>query len=100
MSLRLIPWLAAGNSPPLAITNPLPRLCGGKGRVRGVRWERVPLRGPDLHAGKIMAQDHWLLNRARQLRREQAPAEALLWSKLRDRRFEGFKFRRQTPIRE
>ena len=45
-----------------------------------------------------MRGDRWLLNRARQLRREQAPAEALLWSKLRDRRFEGFKFRRQTPI--
>ncbi|MCG3197115.1 MAG: hypothetical protein GHCLOJNM_01599 [bacterium] len=34
----------------------------------------------------------------RQLRREQTDAEQLLWSLLRDRRFLGFKFRRQHPI--
>ena len=35
------------------------------------------------------------LRRARQLRREMTPAETLLWSRLRARRLEGFKFKRQ-----
>jgi len=35
---------------------------------------------------------------ARALRREQTNAESLLWLKLRSRRLEGFKFRRQHPI--
>ncbi|RRQ22975.1 endonuclease domain-containing protein [Thiohalobacter thiocyanaticus] len=38
------------------------------------------------------------LNHARQLRSEQIPAEQRLWYHLRDRRFPGFKFRRQKPI--
>lgn len=37
------------------------------------------------------------LKRRRQLRRDQTPAEKVLWYILRDRRFEGFKFRRQHP---
>lgn len=36
--------------------------------------------------------------RARALRQSQTDAEALLWSKLRDRRLLGLKFRRQRPI--
>jgi very-short-patch-repair endonuclease len=36
--------------------------------------------------------------RARQLRREQTDAEAKLWSYLRNRQLDGFKFRRQHPI--
>jgi very-short-patch-repair endonuclease len=40
----------------------------------------------------------WLLNRARELRREQTPTEAILWRTLRGRRFAGFKFRRQIPL--
>ena len=35
---------------------------------------------------------------ARELRAELTEAERLLWRKLRDRRFEAWKFRRQTPI--
>ena len=35
---------------------------------------------------------------ARQLRRPQTPAEQRLWSRLRDRRLRGYKFRRQHPI--
>jgi very-short-patch-repair endonuclease len=38
-----------------------------------------------------------LLVFARKLRKEQTDAEKLLWSLLRDRRFCGFKFRRQYP---
>jgi very-short-patch-repair endonuclease len=35
---------------------------------------------------------------ARHLRRNSSDAERLLWSRLRDHRFSGFKFRRQEPI--
>ncbi len=38
------------------------------------------------------------LARARQLRRSSTEAEKLLWSRLRDRRLEGFKFRRQVWV--
>ena len=37
-------------------------------------------------------------NFARHLRREQTSVEYKLWLALRDRRFHGFKFRRQQPI--
>src|SRR5437867_9586431 len=36
-----------------------------------------------------------LVNRARELREQQTPAEALLWQLLRNRQLIGFKFRRQ-----
>ena len=36
--------------------------------------------------------------RAKELRQEQTPAEVLLWTKLRNRQFEGLKFRRQHPV--
>jgi very-short-patch-repair endonuclease len=35
---------------------------------------------------------------ARKLRREQTDVERKLWLALRDRQFDGFKFRRQQPI--
>jgi very-short-patch-repair endonuclease len=41
---------------------------------------------------------HHLIIRSRQLRREQTDAERFLWETLRDRRFEGFRFRRQFII--
>jgi adenine-specific DNA-methyltransferase len=37
------------------------------------------------------------LKRARQLRKHMTPTERLVWSKLRNRRFAQFKFRRQVP---
>lgn len=36
--------------------------------------------------------------RANELRRAATPPEQVLWSRLRDRRLDGFKFRRQHPI--
>jgi adenine-specific DNA-methyltransferase len=39
-----------------------------------------------------------LRDNARRLRREQTDAERKLWSRLRDRRLGGAKFRRQHPI--
>jgi len=38
------------------------------------------------------------LSHARRLRREQTPQETILWSRLRDRRLDGMKFRRQYPV--
>ncbi len=38
------------------------------------------------------------IERARQLRRVETWAERLMWRWLRDRRFRGYKFRRQHPI--
>ena len=40
----------------------------------------------------------WRVDAARRLRREQTDAERVLWFRLRDRRLNGLKFRRQTPI--
>jgi len=37
-------------------------------------------------------------SRSRRLRKDQTPAERLLWQKLRDRRLNGYKFVRQEPI--
>ena len=42
--------------------------------------------------------DDTLLGRARNMRRAPTDAERALWHILRDRRFSGFKFRRQVPI--
>ena len=36
--------------------------------------------------------------RARELRQRQTPAEAALWERLRGRRLDGLKFKRQHPI--
>ena len=39
-----------------------------------------------------------LLTHARTMRKEQTNVEALLWSILRNRKFGGYKFRRQVPF--
>jgi very-short-patch-repair endonuclease len=38
------------------------------------------------------------LDRAKELRGNQTDAEKFVWRQLRNRRFEGFKFRRQVPL--
>jgi very-short-patch-repair endonuclease len=45
-----------------------------------------------------MAVDRRLIEFARQMRREPTPAEEVLWRLLRNRRFAGWKFRRQHPL--
>src|SRR4051794_23000275 len=45
-----------------------------------------------------MKRNRLLRDRSRQLRKDQTPAEARLWRELRNRRFVGFKFRRQHAI--
>ena len=42
--------------------------------------------------------DTEMQNRSKNLRKNQTPAERLLWSKLRSRQRSGCKFRRQHPI--
>ena len=45
-----------------------------------------------------MSRDPDRRDRARRLRRAMTPAESVLWKHLRDRRFDGLKFRRQHPV--
>src|SRR5882724_8108381 len=45
-----------------------------------------------------MASDGKCIERARALRQCEVPAEAILWTGLRNRTMGGFKFRRQHPI--
>ncbi|ATS18944.1 hypothetical protein BRW62_09545 [Parathermosynechococcus lividus PCC 6715] len=52
----------------------------------------------DTVAGKLRQIPRALLERARELRLEQTPAEQLLWECLRDRKLNNFKFRRQHNI--
>lgn len=46
----------------------------------------------------MRGSDEFTTQRARALRRTDNDAEALLWSELRNRRLNGFKFVRQEPI--
>jgi very-short-patch-repair endonuclease len=54
-------------------------------------WEKVPDRADE---GAVANQ----ANRARALRRNSTEVEKRLWGLLRDRRFVGYKFRRQVPV--
>ncbi len=46
----------------------------------------------------LLPKDPRTLKRARRLRAEMSEEERILWMLLRDRRFSGFKFRRQVPL--
>jgi len=52
-------------------------------------WERAGVR----------AMSKGLTDTARMLRKNQTDAERALWQRLRNRRLQGVKFRRQVPIR-
>jgi very-short-patch-repair endonuclease len=57
------------------------------------------VRGPVVRGPKSTGQVREHLRRyARRLRRDQTDAERKLWSRLRDRRLSGVRFRRQHPI--
>ena len=45
-----------------------------------------------------MAVPWYVWELCRELRRRQTPAEEILWQCLRDRRLDGYKFRRQHPL--
>jgi adenine-specific DNA-methyltransferase len=52
------------------------------------------------HKGAVvrLVKSERTLERARRLRRDMSDEERILWMLLRDRRFQGFKFRRQAPL--
>ena len=55
------------------------------------------------HPGQVECRYHalmsdWQKHRARELRSQMTDAERCLWNVLRERKIEGFKFRRQQPI--
>lgn len=52
----------------------------------------------DTDAMKRLVKSEGALVRARKLRRAMSDEERILWMLLRDRRFAGFKFRRQVPL--
>jgi very-short-patch-repair endonuclease len=47
---------------------------------------------------RIRGASRSIQEQARQLRKEMTPAEQILWDRLRGRRFQGLKFRRQHPL--
>lgn len=67
--------------------SPLP-----EGEGLGVRADITRLAGRNRQISKV------LLERARELRKQQTPAEEILWECLRDRRLLNTKFRRQHNI--
>ena len=75
-------WRSASHDPHPASGHPLPV---GEG-------ERSHYRGGFDFAG--------MLEKARELREKQTPAEQVMWELLRDRRYAGLKFRRQHQIGE
>jgi very-short-patch-repair endonuclease len=63
--------------------------------------EKVALaqQGSDEGAARVtQGRKELMLDRARQQRRNNVTAEAIIWRNLRARRHEGFKFRRQVPL--
>ena len=71
---------------------------------RGWRWEREWMSEAAciVRPMRTIAVSKWrrpfVAARAKELRRDQTPAEALLWEELRRRRFPGHRFRRQHPM--
>ena len=55
---------------------------------------------PDFAKTRLNSPSQWhrLKVKARELRKEPTPAEALLWERLRRKQLIGFRFRRQHPI--
>ena len=66
------------------------------GSLSGQREREQPAAAPE--SGSLSRLRERAGVRARELRKSQTDAEALLWHHLRDRRFMGLKFRRQRPI--
>jgi type I restriction enzyme R subunit len=84
----------------------LVRICELEGRVRisgGSKETLTPTlsqgeKGQELPQYRGGFQFAGMVERARELRQKQTPAEEFLWELLRDRRFLGLKFRRQHQV--
>jgi very-short-patch-repair endonuclease len=62
--------------------------------------QTTPIPEPATHsANRKPLLDHDILTFARKLRQEHSDPERLMWAVFRDRRFCGFKFRRQHPVK-
>lgn len=71
--------------------SPSGRGVGGEGIPRGRGDEpRIELQGQKINPE--------LLEHAREMRKNETPAEDFMWNLLRNRRFLGYKFRRQHPV--
>ena len=68
-----------------------------EGRGEGAYASPLPP-GEDLGEGIREPVPEYLINNARELRKNQTDAESLLWQLLRNRQIENVKFRRQHPI--
>ncbi|MDX2129904.1 MAG: type ISP restriction/modification enzyme [Chloroherpetonaceae bacterium] len=69
----------------------------GRGSKSGSISSPLPL-GEDLGEGKKRKLPENLLQTARELRKNATDAEKLMWSLLRNRQLNGYKFRRQHPF--
>ena len=67
-------------------------------RRRRMLSDITSLQGATMSVRKSYALRQLAIQRCRELRRKQTPAEATLWSVLRNRRFMNLKFLRQHPI--
>lgn len=96
VALRIVP------SPPASFTltpSPSPR---GRGELGEGRWDGEGKQGLQTEISAIAGLKRQipdvLLQRARELRKQQTPAENILWECLRNRQLLGAKFRRQHNI--
>ena len=64
----------------------------------GERWSKPRCLRINFSIGGDASAMKGNVGTARRLRRDQTDAERVLWFRLRDRRLEGWKFRRQAPI--
>ena len=78
--------------PPLHLR--MERGPGGEAR-RAPRGQAIPPLHPQMERG-LRGEARRAL--CRELRQKQTPAEQFFWELVRDRRFEGYKFRRQHPL--
>ena len=92
-TLALLPGGEGGNRP-----SSLALLPGGEGGEAG--RDQVSVEGEGRVLGSYRGGLYFagLVERARELRRKQTPAEEVVWELLRDRRFAGLKFRRQHQV--
>src|SRR5262245_44690092 len=72
-----------------------PGTPGGEGRGEG---GQNPSKNQRATQTNFMAKHPGQIDRARELRQSDVPAEEILWKQLRNRGLGGFKFRRHIPI--
>ena len=81
-------------------TAPLPSPLAGEGGSRRLTDEGVPKQRKHSPAPPppVPTVEAFAQRQSKRLRKEMTDVERILWSNLRSRKFEKFKFRRQVPI--